>query len=73
MAAPAVPISNTATRRRSPRMLRIHAIATVRRGIFESPSPLKILPTRLYATMKMVPTLQMRMYETVSSKASFGA
>ena len=47
MAAPAVPMWNTATSSRSPAMLKTQAMNTVNRGVLESPMPRKTLPMRL--------------------------
>ena len=47
MAAPAVASPNTPTSRKSPAILNTQAIATVMRGIRESPIPRKILPSTL--------------------------
>ena len=47
MAAPTVPMWKTATRSRSPAMLQTQAMATVIRGVTESPIPRKMLPMRL--------------------------
>ena len=58
IAAPAAPMCNTATVKRSPPMFSTQAIATVISGIFESPIPLKMLPTRLYATINTAPAEQ---------------
>ena len=58
MAAPDTPNLKTATKNRSPQILHTHAIATVSSGILESPIPLKMLPITLYATIKILPALQ---------------
>ena len=60
IAAPAVPMWNTATSRRSPAMLQTQAISTVIKGVLESPIPRKMLPIRLYAMMNTEPRPQMR-------------
>ena len=57
-AAPAAAISNTATNKRSPRILKIHAINTVNSGVLDSPIPRKILPSTLYAMINADPAEQ---------------
>lgn len=57
-AAPAAPIPKAPTSRRSPPMLIAQAIATVISGVAESPTPRKMAPKRLYATIKIVPIPQ---------------
>ena len=47
IAAPAVAMPKTPTRRKSPAILNTQAIATVTSGILESPIPRKILPSTL--------------------------
>ena len=54
-------------------MLQILAIATVIRGVRESPSPRMMLPSTLYATIITEPIPQMAMYRCVSAKDSSGA
>jgi hypothetical protein len=46
-AAPLLPMWKTATNSRSPAMFKTQAMATVISGIFESPTPRKILPMTL--------------------------
>ena len=45
-------VTNITTNIKSPIIFAIHAIATVVRGVFESPSPLNTPPITLYATIK---------------------
>ena len=73
IAAPTAPMWKTATSNKSPRIFNTQAIVTVRSGIFESPIPLNILPTKLYATINNIPAEQIATYHTVLSKASAGA
>lgn len=54
-AAPMAPNPKAATNNKSPTILTIHAIATVSRGVFESPIPLKIAPNKLYNPMNTIP------------------
>ena len=58
IAAPAAPFFRTATKNMSPAMLNTHAMATVTRGMWELPSPRKMLPSRLYAVMNTHPAAQ---------------
>ena len=55
MAAPFAPIPSPATRSRSPAILKMQAIITVKSGVFESPIPLKTPPIRLYAMITIDP------------------
>ena len=60
-AAPSAPILKTETNTRSPIILNIQAIPTAISGVFESPRPLKMLPSKLYADITTKPAPQIFM------------